>query len=137
MFSADELINEGNGLSSEPGGLISYYGYDHLGNKLTAKPSFEKFFTDNKVVGEDTLYSRLQAPFQPIYVAGYVMDKFSFDDIIFNVGVRVDRYDANQYQLKDKYLWRNAWTAGEAAGFRSGGSGHPQPVGEPPQQHRR
>jgi hypothetical protein len=122
-FSADELINEGNGLSSEPGGLISYYGYDHLGNKLTSKPSFEKFFTDNKLVGEDTLYSRLQAPFQPIYVAGYVMDKFSFDDIIFNVGIRVDRYDANQYQLKDKYLWRNAWTAGEAAGSDQVGQG--------------
>ncbi len=114
MFSAEELVNNGNGLISETNGLISYYGYDHLGNKLTSKPSFEKFFNDSKIVGEDTLFTRLQAPFQPIYVAGYVMDKFSFDDIIFNVGVRVDRYDANQYQLKDKYLWRPAWTAGDA-----------------------
>jgi hypothetical protein len=40
------------------------------------------------------------------------MDKFAFDDIIFNVGVRVDRYDANQSVLKDKYLWREAYTAG-------------------------
>ena len=123
MFSADELINEGNGLIGESNGLISYYGYDHLGNKLKAKPSFEKFFSDAAIQGEDTLYSRLQAPFQPIYVAGYVMDKFAFDDIIFNVGVRIDRYDANQYQLKDKYLWRNAWTAGEAAGSNSVGEG--------------
>ncbi len=122
MFSADELVNFGNGLISEPGGLVSYYGYDHLGNKLTAKPSFEKFFTAN-INGEDTTYAYLQAPFQPIYVAGYLMDKFSFDDIIFNVGVRIDRYDANQYQLKDKYLWRNAWTAGDAAGSSQVGDG--------------
>ncbi|MBL7986178.1 MAG: carboxypeptidase-like regulatory domain-containing protein [Flavobacteriales bacterium] len=137
MFSADEIINAGRGLISEAGGLISYYGYDHVGNKLTAKPSFEKFFSGSEIDGEDTLYSRLQAPFQPIYVAGYVMDKFSFDDIIFNVGVRVDRYDANQYQLKDKYLWRNAWTAGEAAnsndvgqGIRNQLSSRPSNIGE-------
>lgn len=116
MFSAEELINNGNN-------LVSYYGYDHLGNKLTSKPSFEDFFNGSTIDGEDTLYSMLQAPFQPIYVAGYVMDKFSFDDIIFNVGVRVDRYDANQYQLKDKYLWRPAWTAGEAAGSSDVGQG--------------
>ncbi len=45
-------------------------------------------------------------------MAGYVMDKFAFDDIIFNVGVRVDRYDANQNVLKDKYLFQEAYTAG-------------------------
>lgn len=123
MFSAEELINDGNGILGEDNGLISYYGYDHLGNKLTAKPSFEKFFNGSTITGEDTLYSRLQAPYQPIYVAGYVMDKFSFDDIIFNVGVRVDRYDANQYQLKDKYLWRPAWTAGDAANSSDLGQG--------------
>ena len=109
MFSADELINFGTQQ------YVSYYGYDHLGNKTTSKPSFDNFFNGSKINGEDTLYSRLQAPFQPIYVAGYLMDKFSFDDIIFNIGVRVDRYDANQYKLKDKYLLRPAWTAGEAA----------------------
>ena len=31
------------------------------------------------------------------------MDKFAFDDLIFNVGVRVDRFDANQQVLKDDY----------------------------------
>ena len=66
-----------------------------------------------KLIGNDSSYTRLQAPFQPIYVAGYVMDKFAFDDIIFNVGVRVDRYDANQNVLKDPYLWRPAYKAGD------------------------
>lgn len=102
MFSPDELIQSGNS-------LVSYVGFDHLGNKLKSKPSFADFFTGRNDQGQ---YSRLQAPFQPIYMAGYVMDKFTFDDIIFNVGVRVDRYDANQSVLKDKYLFQEAYTAG-------------------------
>ena len=104
MFSPDELLFDGNN-------LVSYVGYDHLGNRLTGRPSFNSFFDDRDANGN---FTRLQAPFQPIYMAGYVMDKFAFDDIIFNVGVRVDRYDANQNVLKDKYLWQDAWSAGDA-----------------------
>lgn len=108
MFSPDELIQNGQG------GLInSYYGYDYQGNKLKSKPSFADFFNASTMVGNDTVYSRLQAPFQPNYVAGYAMDKFAFDDIIFNVGIRVDRYDAAQNVLKDPYLWRPAYKAGD------------------------
>jgi outer membrane cobalamin receptor len=105
MFSPDELVNNGNS------NLVNYVGYDHLGNKLTGKPSFNSFFDERDSRGN---YTRLQAPFEPIYMAGYVMDKFAFDDIIFNVGVRVDMYDANQNVLKDKYLWQDAYTAGSA-----------------------
>lgn len=104
MFSPDELINNGNNLTS-------YVGFDKLGNRLTSKPSFEDFFTGRDAQGN---FSRSQAPFEPIYMSGYVMDKFTFDDIIFNVGVRVDRYDANQNVLKDKYLLQEAFTAGSA-----------------------
>ncbi len=104
MFSPDELINNGNN-------LVDYVGFDHLGKKLTSKPSFSDFFDGRDENGNAT---RLQAPFEPIYIAGYVMDKFAFDDIIFNVGVRVDRYDANQNVLKDKYLYQDAFTAGSA-----------------------
>jgi len=104
LFSADELVNSGNS-------FVSYVGYDHLGNKITGKPSFSEFFTGKNDQGQ---YTRLQAPFEPIYMAGYLMDKFTFDDIIFNVGVRVDRYDANQPVLKDKYLFQEAYTAGSS-----------------------
>lgn len=116
MFSPDELIQDGQGVSSSTrnGMINSFYGYDYTGNKLNKRPTFSDFFNDYKMIGGDTAYSRLQAPFQPIYVAGYVMDKFAFDDIIFNVGVRVDRYDANQNVLKDPYLWRPAYKAGDA-----------------------
>lgn len=102
MFSPDEMIN--SGIS-----VVDYVGFDHLGNRLKGKPSFSEFFSGRDANGNS---NRLQAPFEPIYMAGYIMDKFAFDDIIFNVGVRVDRYDANQYVLKDKYLWQEAYTAG-------------------------
>jgi len=127
MFSPDELIQNGQG------NLInSYYGYDYTGKKLTSRPTFSDFFNDYNMVGNDTAYSRLQAPFQPIYVAGYAMDKFSFDDIIFNVGLRVDRYDANQNVLKDPYLWRPAYKAGDAQvqSLYSGNSPRPSNIGD-------
>ncbi len=123
MFSPDELINNGNG-------LVNFVGYDYLGNVLTRKPSFDDFF-DAK--DERGAYTRQQAPFEPIYMAGYVMDKFAFDDIIFNVGVRVDRYDANQNVFKDKYLWREAYKAGDAvpdADLRNALSNRPSNIGD-------
>ena len=102
MFSATELINDGNDIAT-------FAGYNHLGEKITGRPAFADFFDERDDNGN---YTRVQAPFAPIYMAGYLMDKFAFDDIIFNVGVRVDRFDANQNTLKDKYLWRPAHTAG-------------------------
>jgi hypothetical protein len=40
---------------------------------------------------------------KPIYNAAYIQDKFTFRDIIFRLGIRVDRYDANTKVLKDPY----------------------------------
>jgi len=36
-------------------------------------------------------------------MAGYIQDQFTFEDLFFNVGVRVDRYDANQPVLRDPF----------------------------------
>jgi len=91
MFSAAEL-NDQN--------LIRYYGYDYLGNKLTGNNQFEDFFTDKD---EDGVRSFTSPAFKPIYGAAYIQDKFSFRDIIFRVGVRMDYYDANTKVLKDPY----------------------------------
>ena len=44
------------------------------------------------------------------------MDKFTFDDIIFNVGLRVDRFDANQPVLKDPYIIGQAYRVGDIRG---------------------
>lgn len=118
MFSAEELLNQGNS-------LVAYYGYDHTGKKLSSTPSFEDFFTDRDENGQLT---RNVGAFRPIYVAGYLMDKFAFDDIIFNVGVRVDRFDANQYVLKDEYIVGEHYTVGNNPTF--GDTDHPSNIGD-------
>jgi hypothetical protein len=93
MFSADDLLNNGNT-------FVSYYGYDYKGNRLSKDPTFEDFFTQRDENGN---FTRAIAPFKPIYIAGYIQDKFDFRDLKFNVGVRVDRFDANQKVLRDPF----------------------------------
>ena len=91
MFAAEELTNRR---------AIGYYGYDYLGNKLPYNTNFDDFFTAEDAEGRRTLPV---AGNKPIYSAAYIQDKFTFRDIIFRLGLRVDRYDANTKVLKDPY----------------------------------
>ena len=93
FFSADDLLASGNN-------VVDYFGFDHHGKKLSNKPSLNDFFTAKDDNGN---YKREIPSFQPIYGAAYIQDKFAFNDLVFNVGVRIDRYDANQMVLKDPY----------------------------------
>lgn len=117
-FSADELLNFGNNVAS-------YYGYDHTGNKLKNRPSFDDFFTAEDEFGNK---KREIGSFQPNYMAFYVQDKFTFDDLVFNLGVRVDRYDANQPVLKDPFSIPPTRKAGE--GITAPEGGHPSNIGD-------
>ncbi|TNE52964.1 MAG: hypothetical protein EP338_13030 [Bacteroidetes bacterium] len=109
MFAPDELFNSGSS-------YVSYWGYDHTGKKVKGNTDIDNYFTD---VDENGNYVRKIGAFQPIYVAGYLMDKFAFRDIVFNVGVRVDIFDANQPVLKDKYLLYEANSVREANSLKS------------------
>ncbi|HZV68012.1 MAG TPA: TonB-dependent receptor [Saprospiraceae bacterium] len=91
MFAAEELTNRKQ---------IDYNGYDYLGNKLPFSVSFDDFFTTEDAEGRRTLPV---AANKPNYSAAYIQDKFTFKDIIFRLGLRVDRYDANTKVLKDPY----------------------------------
>ena len=106
MFSADELTRDGNF-------YVDYYGYTYDGHRkygLFERPSLESFFTDKDENGNFTREIGAQ---QPIYLAGYIQDKFAFKDLIFNIGVRVDRFDANQKVLKDPYVLYDFYTVGD------------------------
>lgn len=117
MFSPDELLNFGSNYAS-------WYGFDTEGNRLEGtQPGMEEFLTAKDDNGD---YKREIGAFQPIYVAGYIQDKFAFEDLIFNIGVRVDRYDANQEVLKDKYSIYEVMTAGEVDQFGD----HPSNIGD-------
>jgi len=93
MFSADELWNQGNA-------YVNYSGFDYQGNKLSGQPAFEEFFN---ATDENGNYTRPVGAFRPIYMAGYIQDQFAFRDLVFNIGLRVDRFDANQKVLKDPF----------------------------------
>lgn len=101
MFSTDELFNSGNP-------YVSFLGYDHTGEKYDGSNwNLDKFF--NPTNGK---YRYLPA-FSPIYAAGYIQDKFYFQDLIFNIGVRVDYFNGNQYVMKDPYLLYESYTVAQ------------------------
>jgi outer membrane receptor protein involved in Fe transport len=103
MFSPDELFSGG-----QP--LVGYSGYDYTGKKLKKQPTLDDFFNKQDANGN---FTREIAAYQPIYMAGYIQDKFAFKDLIFNIGLRIDRFDANQMVLKDPYLFFPAKTKAE------------------------
>ncbi|MBC7411211.1 MAG: carboxypeptidase regulatory-like domain-containing protein [Bacteroidia bacterium] len=108
MFSADELLNI-NGVA-----LVGYNGFDHTGKRTNTKFNIDDFFTEKDAKGN---LVRNVGSFRPIYAAGYIQDKFEYKDLRFNIGLRVDYYNANQYALKDNYSVFNTVTAGDVVGL--------------------
>ncbi len=102
MFSAREL-NDFSNIG------LNYWGYDYLGNRLDGV-TFEDFFTAEDANGIRTFPV---AAFSPNYQAAYIQDKFTFKDVIFRVGLRVDRFDANSKVLKDPYSLYDVINAGD------------------------
>ncbi|MEM8584976.1 MAG: TonB-dependent receptor, partial [Bacteroidota bacterium] len=93
MFSARELNDAA---------LLGYIGYDYLGNEFNG--TFDDFFGEidpaTGLRGQNTFNV---APFRPIYTAAFIQDKFTINDMIFRLGVRIDRFDANTKVLSDPY----------------------------------
>ena len=100
MFTPDELI--------ESNLLGFYYGYDYKGENYTGKASFKDFFTKK----ENGVLTREIDAFRPTYMSAYIQDNFAIDNLNFNIGLRIDRFDANQKQLKDQYLLLDAYNVG-------------------------
>jgi hypothetical protein len=68
MFSPDELFAGGSS-------LVGYSGYDFTGKKLKHQPTLDDFFNKQDANGN---FTRDVAAYQPIYMAGYIQDKFAF-----------------------------------------------------------
>lgn len=105
MFSAEELLNEGNA-------YVGYSGYNYLGTQFTNKPltmqDMKKWFNNDSSMIMNSIGAS-----KPIYMAAYIQDKFSVKSLLFNVGLRVDVFDANTPVVKDLYLYRQAYTVKE------------------------
>ncbi|HFA50692.1 MAG TPA: TonB-dependent receptor [Bacteroidetes bacterium] len=103
MFSAREL-NDQRTLTN-----IDYWGYDYLGNSID-NVNFDDFFTAKDA---DGLRTFPVAAFRPNYQAAFIQDKFTYKDIIFRVGLRIDRFDANTKVLKDPFSLYEVMGAGD------------------------
>ncbi|MEO0899083.1 MAG: TonB-dependent receptor [Bacteroidota bacterium] len=115
LFTADELLNDGTFQ------VVNYYGYNFKGERQ-ARVNPNLIFSDS--------VNRPQNAFAPTYVSAFIQDQFEFEDIIFNVGLRIDRFDANQLVLKDPFSLSPFFTAGEVAtGNVSNVSGFELPAG--------
>ncbi|HQQ93340.1 MAG TPA: TonB-dependent receptor plug domain-containing protein [Bacteroidia bacterium] len=109
MFSADDLLG-----TTGDANLVSFFGYDHTGKKTEASrqtTSIDKFLNDKDATGTYNLFTT--GTYKPIYSAAYIMDKFDFKDVKFLVGLRIDRFDANQPVLKDKYALHDLARVGD------------------------
>ena len=93
MFSADELLNGGSS-------FVSYYGTTYTGGAQPGNVNFNDFWTAKDANGN---YTRPIGSFAPNDIAGYIMDKFNYKDMHFNIGMRIERYDANTSVLIDPY----------------------------------
>lgn len=120
MFSADELVNpSGNS-------FVSYNGYDYTGELQSGNPTIGDFFNE---VDENGRKTRPIGAYQPIYIAGYIQDKFTYNDLTFNVGVRLDRFDLNQSVLKDPYLLYPTYTVSDLGNSELASSNIPASIG--------
>lgn len=127
MFSPDELLNSG----ITP--YVGYNGYTYTGEVQRGQVNFNDFFTKRDANGN---YTREIGAYRPNYIAGYLLDKFQFKDLLFNVGVRVERFDANTKMLRDPYSLYETWKVGDQgndlylANNKLNGGATPSNIGE-------
>ena len=103
MFANYELLNGGFP-------YVAYNGYDYTGKISNKKINLENFFKG------DDLYAKGKyaiGAFEPIYMALYLQDKFSISNLLFNLGLRLDYFNANQPVLRDAFLLRDAYNVGQ------------------------
>ncbi|TNE51659.1 MAG: TonB-dependent receptor [Bacteroidetes bacterium] len=118
MFSPRELTDQG---------LIGYYGYDYLGNKLDNNITFNDFFTSTDA---DGIRDFPVAPLRPLYQAAYIKDKFTFNKMIFSLGLRVERFDLNSKVMKDPYSLYEVMSADDYFTTVPGAPARPGTIGD-------
>ncbi|NIT56972.1 MAG: hypothetical protein GWN00_12275, partial [Aliifodinibius sp.] len=81
-----------------------YFGYDFRGNKVDDGDWFlnDPSQSESAPVNNSVFDAgRPDGPKHPIIAAAYIQDKVEFNDLILNLGLRLDYLDPNDWQLKD------------------------------------
>ena len=93
---ADRGISSWEDLEYENGfaNAVLYYGYNFLGTEEVDSGSVTDFTSGA---------NRNIAPYEPIYYGGYVRDRIEYQDIVLDLGLRLDVFDNNTLVLRDPY----------------------------------
>lgn len=103
--------------------ITRWIGYDAYGVRNTGNVEWNRFFTDT--------INRPVSSIRPIYIGGFIEDKFEIEDLILRVGFRFERYDINQPVLRDKYSFTRLRTVGETDLSQFGGNfSRPSTIGD-------
>ena len=116
LFTAEELLGSGGNNQ-----YVSYFGYDYLGNKTRKNFGVSEFLDDPE--------NRSLGAFRPIYAAMYLQDRIELKDMIFRLGVRIERFDANTPVLKDPYSLYPVRQVSEVSSLNGNAVKHPSTVG--------
>lgn len=95
---------------------VSYYGYNYNGTEEVNDQDIDGYFPNAD--GERT-NTNIDA-YRPVYYAGYIQDKIEFEDIIIQLGARVDVFDNNTQVLKDIYAPTPIVRAGDLSDVPAG-----------------
>ena len=71
----------------------TYYGYDFHGLNEVDSQNIDAWFAADGTLSSSSDFN--VAPYKPVYYAGYLQDKIEFQDLVINLGVRVDVFDNN------------------------------------------
>ena len=99
LSSEDALLNSHAGYGSfdnipewELREFIDGYGYDFNGNEIDDRTFYSNAI--DGISGEDLTY--LDGAKTPTEIGFYIQDKMEFDDIIVNIGLRIDQLDPSE-----------------------------------------
>lgn len=74
-------------------GGVDAYGFDIYGNKIDDIVRYKD--ANGKSLGY------VDAPKKPMQASAYLMDKIEYDDLVINLGVRLDYFDSDDKELKN------------------------------------
>lgn len=84
------------------GSSFTNYGYNYNGTQEVNDQNIAAFFD----VEDTSPASYNVRPYEPIYYAGYLADKIEYQDLVLNLGLRVDVFDNNTTVLRDIFAPR-------------------------------
>jgi len=79
------------------------FGYDYSGTNQTTG---DESATNESLakVGSDPSMNEFIKPRKPVFAYAYLQDRFELEDLVINLGLRLDYFDIKSWQLKDPSL---------------------------------